>query len=284
MTWTLDVRHVTQYEYESDVVASYNEARVTPQSRLHQVTLGARIDIDPPVRPTHYWDYWGTLVHVFDVHAPHRRLTITASSIVHTPSVPGMRPPADLSWGDLDTADVGDRFCEFLGLSGVASAGDDAIRRAATALRADAASPADAIDLASTWVRSQLVYEKGSTSVSTSAVEAWAAGRGVCQDFVHLVLAVVRAMGVPARYVSGYFHPDPDSPIGTTVTGESHAWAEAWIGDWVPFDPTNNVPVGERHVVVARGREYRDVTPVKGIYSGAPAATPSVLVELTRRA
>ena len=284
MTWTLDVRHVTHYEYESDVVASYNEARVTPQSRLHQVTLGARIDIDPPVRPSHYWDYWGTLVHVFDVHVSHRALTITASSIVHTPSVPALHPPSELTWADLDTDDVRDRFCEFLSLSGVASAGDGSIDAAAAAIRADAPSPADVIELASTWVRSQLVYEKGSTSVSTSALEAWAAGRGVCQDFVHLTLALVRAAGIPARYVSGYFHPDPASPIGAAVSGESHAWAEAWIGDWVPFDPTNNVPVGERHVVVARGREYRDVTPLKGIYSGAPPASPSVRVELTRRA
>ncbi len=127
-----------------------------------------------------------------------------------------------------------------------------------------------------------LSYEKGTTSVSTPAIEAWHAGRGVCQDFVHLSIALLRAMGIPARYVSGYLHPRDDAPIGETIAGESHAWAEAWIGEWFAFDPTNTSMVGERHVLVARGREYGDVTPLKGVYSGAPSSTPTVTVELTR--
>jgi transglutaminase-like putative cysteine protease len=91
-------------------------------------------------------------------------------------------------------------------------------------------------------------------------------------------------MGIPARYVSGYFHSEPEAGVGVTVVGESHAWAEAFVGEWRPFDPTNTVPVGERHVVVAAGRDYHDVVPVKGVYSGAPSTVPTVLVELTRRA
>jgi transglutaminase-like putative cysteine protease len=120
--------------------------------------------------------------------------------------------------------------------------------------------------------------------VTTSALEAWRAGHGVCQDFVHLTLALLRSMEIPARYVSGYFYPGSHGTIGETVVGESHAWAEAWLGDWYPFDPTNGGPVGKRHVLVGRGREYGDVTPLKGIYSGAPSATPTVVAELTRRA
>jgi transglutaminase-like putative cysteine protease len=89
-------------------------------------------------------------------------------------------------------------------------------------------------------------------------------------------------MGIPARYVSGYFYPRASAEVGETVVGESHAWAEAWVGEWQPFDPTNALPVDSRHVIVARGRDYHDVTPLKGIYSGAPPSTPTVVVELTR--
>jgi transglutaminase-like putative cysteine protease len=91
-------------------------------------------------------------------------------------------------------------------------------------------------------------------------------------------------MGIPARYVSGYLHPDPDAEVGSSITGQSHAWAEAWLGEWGTFDPTNGAPVADRHILVGRGRDYHDVAPLKGIYTGAPAATPTVTVELTRQA
>jgi transglutaminase-like putative cysteine protease len=120
--------------------------------------------------------------------------------------------------------------------------------------------------------------------VGTSAVEAWHAGRGVCQDYAHISLAVLRAMGVPARYVPGYFYPKAEGTVGAKVIGESHAWVEAWTGDWAPYDPTNRVSVGERHVIVARGRDYSDVSPLRGIYSGPAGSSAEVTVELVRRA
>ena len=105
----------------------------------------------------------------------------------------------------------------------------------------------------------------------------------MCQDFVQLAIALLRTMGIPARYA-----PDTSTQaaaqIGDTVHGESHAWCEAWTGDWWPFDPTNAVAVAERHVLVARLADYRDVSPLKGIVSGAPSTTPVVSVELTRHA
>ncbi len=121
--------------------------------------------------------------------------------------------------------------------------------------------------------------------MSTTAPEAWARGQGVCQDFAHVTLAVLRGMGVPARYVSGYVHPMLDAEIGETVKGESHAWVEAWLGAWEPIDATSDDPaVGERHVMVARGRDYGDVTPLKGVFTGAESPAPVVTVELARTA
>ena len=127
-----------------------------------------------------------------------------------------------------------------------------------------------------------LRYMRGVTSVHTSANEAYADGAGVCQDFAHLALALTKAVGLPSRYVSGYFHPDANAAIGEEITGESHAWVEVWTGTWWGYDPTNDCPVGERHVAVGRGRDYGDVPPVKGIYAGNAENTMRVVVRMTR--
>ena len=115
------------------------------------------------------------------------------------------------------------------------------------------------------------------------ALEALHHGAGVCQDFAHLTLALLRAAGIPARYVSGLPPPGKDARPGETVAGESHAWVEAWIGDWWAFDPTNGVAVGERHVVVGRGRDYADVPPLKGVHSTGTAEALDVEVRIPLR-
>ncbi|HEY3141990.1 MAG TPA: transglutaminase family protein [Acidimicrobiales bacterium] len=281
MSWRLRIRHTSAYSYVQDVVASYNEVRITPLTTVDQVTIDARIEVTPPARPVSYTDYWGTLVHAFDIHVPHRQLVVVGSSIVETPVSHGPTDHHAISWAELDADAVREEYFEYLAPTQVTAA-DDELDAIGTILREEASTPQETIELVSEWVRGALDYERGSTSVSTSATDAWKSGRGVCQDFVHLAIALLRNMGIPARYASGYFHPQADAPIGETVHGESHAWCEAWTGDWWPFDPTNAVAVGERHVLVARGRDYRDVPPLKGIFSGAPSTTPAVSVELTR--
>jgi transglutaminase-like putative cysteine protease len=124
----------------------------------------------------------------------------------------------------------------------------------------------------------------GATGVRTNAQEAWDQGQGVCQDLAHVTVALLRAAGLPARYVSGYLHADPSAQPGETAVGESHAWVEYWTGSWHACDPTTNAPVRERHVVVARGRDYADIPPLKGICHGAPASALTVTVEVTRLA
>jgi transglutaminase-like putative cysteine protease len=124
----------------------------------------------------------------------------------------------------------------------------------------------------------------GTTGVQTGAQEAFDQGQGVCQDIAHLAVSLLREAGLPARYVSGYLFPNPDAAPGDEVTGQSHAWVEYWTGEWVACDPTNDDSVGPRHVVVAAGRDYADVPPLKGIYQGAPSRTMAVTVTLTRLA
>jgi len=145
-------------------------------------------------------------------------------------------------------------------------------------------SPSGAAHAIADWVRSNVEYVPGSTGVRTSAQDAWSLRKGVCQDIAHLTLGMLRAVGIPARYVSGYLFPLAGGAVGDTVAGQSHAWVEWWSGDWVPFDPTNGVPIGVRHVTVAHGRDYADVTPLKGVYHGAPSTGLGVTVEITRLA
>jgi transglutaminase-like putative cysteine protease len=110
------------------------------------------------------------------------------------------------------------------------------------------------------------------------------AAKGVCQDFAHVTLGLLRAAGLPGRYVSGYLHPDPNAQVGVTVTGESHAWVEFWAGEWVAVDPTSLAEVGNRHVLLARGRDYADVRPLSGVYSGPGVELFRVTVDITRLA
>ena len=111
-------------------------------------------------------------------------------------------------------------------------------------------------------------YMRGVTGVHSTAAEAWGERKGVCQDIAHVALGALRSVGIPARYVSGYLHPDAGAAIGQTVIGESHAWVEWFAGEWRGYDPTNLAEVGELHVLVGRGRDYSDVSPLRGVYAG----------------
>jgi transglutaminase-like putative cysteine protease len=142
--------------------------------------------------------------------------------------------------------------------------------------------PRDIVDAAMSVVAARMQYVRGATLVSSTAQEAWDESKGVCQDLTHVTIALLRSAGIPSRYVSGYLHSDPDAAVGETILGESHAWVEYFQGEWRGVDPTNGGDVGLRHVTVAKGREYGDVPPLKGIYHGDPSSALGVVVEVTR--
>lgn len=275
MTWRIRVRHTSGYRYAQPVQASYNEARITPQSTPTQTTLESMVDITPSVPTYRYWDYWGTLVHAFEVNTPHQELTVVGASTVETGDT--AEPDESVTWEDLEGEQ--DRLSEYLTASTYVPLHEE-VTAWAHAFRetSPCASVASMLD----GVADRLDYVKGVTAVSTSAVEVFHHRAGVCQDFAHLSLGALRAIGIPARYVSGYLHPVADATIGQAVVGESHAWIEAWLGDWYAYDPTNSSRAGERHVIVARGRDYRDVSPLRGVYSGERAEKLAVSVQLTR--
>ncbi len=279
MSWRLEILHRTQYEYEDVVHTSYNEARISPLDATSQFTLEHRFEVEPAVTVFRYRDYWGTRVHAFDVHDPHRRLVVTGRSLVET-APPTGPPSADVEWDELRAAPVVDRLCEFLAPTPATEVAGE-VARLASELGASP-TPAATLDAVVDWLRTELVYERGTTDVTTTAAQVLAHRRGVCQDFAHLGIALLRGAGIPARYASGYQLPHDDAEVGVTHEGQGHAWIEAWIGDWYPVDPTSGSVVAERHVVVARGREYADVTPLKGVYHGGAAKGLEVTVELTR--
>jgi transglutaminase-like putative cysteine protease len=278
--WRMRVVHATGYAYQTPVTASYNEARLTPRSDSRQNVIVNRVETAPATRSYRYVDYWGTAVTAFDLHAPHTELQVTSSSVVETDKaeVRGGR----VGWDELRSNAVLDRYHEVLTPTRY-TASDKRTDRIARQIAKDK-DPYDAVLATVDWVRSQLQYVPGTTGVHTSGLDAWQEGQGVCQDFAHLSLILLRAMGIPARYVSGYLHPMNDATIGESVEGESHAWIQAWTGGWWSYDPTNDTEINEQYVSVGSGRSYADVTPLKGIYLGRGSSDLDVVVEMTRLA
>ena len=281
--WRVRIEHTTRITYAGPVLRSFNEARMTPLTLPTQTALDARVTTGPGVPVRTYTDYWGTRVSAFDLLEAHDRLLVRAVATVETEPTAGIPPAADQpSWAELRERASAGRLPEFLlptplttvtaGTSAVALAGLDDL-------------PPDEMAAAiSALVRKHVAYMPGATGARASAQEAWDKGQGVCQDMAQLTVALLRAAGLPARYVSGYLHPDVSAEPGRTAVGQSHAWAEYWAGSWVPLDPMTGAEVGERHVVVARGRDYADVPLLTGVYDGPPESDMEVTVEVTRLA
>ena len=281
MTWRLQVTHTTRYRYSAPVAQSYNEARLEPRSDRHQAVLASRVEVEPSTRVVRHVDYWGSVVHHFDVQVPHQSLTVVGRATVETGTE--LAQPGDATWRDLADPEIRDQFEELLVPTDTVD-WDDELAAVAAELVAAHPTPAAGAEAAAAWVHDRLEYLPGSTHVRSTVAHVLEAGSGVCQDFAHVSLALLRAMGIPAWYVSGYLHPDPDAAIDDVIVGESHAWVAAFTGTVWPLDPTSMKPVEERHIRVAAGRDYHDVAPFRGIYAGRADQELEVTVELVRKA
>ncbi|MET7567600.1 transglutaminase family protein [Streptomyces sp. NPDC005492] len=277
-TRRLRIRHTTSVSYAQAAVSSHNEVRMTPLTLPGQTTLDARVTVNPTTPTWSYWDYWGTQVTGFDLMDPHENLTITASSLVET------SPPEPLAaaptWQEVTEQTTNSRLLEFIAPTVRTTVPPRLVKKARKA--AVDLDPHETAVTVSALVADRVAYLPGVTGVNTSATEAWEQGAGVCQDIAHVTIALLRGLGLPTRYVSGYLHPERDAELHRPVAGQSHAWIEYWAGDWYAYDPTNRTRANESHVVVGRGRDYDDVTPHKGIYRGVAGGPPEVRVEFTR--
>jgi transglutaminase-like putative cysteine protease len=281
----LRIRHVAGFRYSADANASYNEARMLPADTQGQTVLSSRLDISPQAQQFVYTDAWGTRVTAFEVLIPHSELTLEARSLVEVDRADvdgGPHGSGCLGWDELARrAAATTRLVEHSRQS-ARTAPPPEVVEIAERLASQAADPHAAAQAICQTVREHVDYVQGVTGVEATAAEAWSHRRGVCQDIAHIALGALRAVGIPARYVSGYMHPDADAAVGETAVGESHAWVEWFSGRWWGFDPTNGVAVGNRHVLVGRGRDYDDVAPIRGVYSGTGTSEIVVSVEITR--
>jgi transglutaminase-like putative cysteine protease len=278
----LRIEHATGFSYPGDVSASYNEARMLPGTTDSQFVLSSAIDVEPSTSVNSYVDYFGTRVTAFDVIAPHSSLSITARSLVEVRPRPIEH--VGITWDGLAReAQRSIETVEQMAQTGRTRPHEEVvdIARSIASQHADPGRAAHEIAIA---VGDAVEYMSGVTGVRTTAHEAWEARKGVCQDMAHIAIGALRAVGIPARYVSGYLHPRPNAEIGVAVTGESHAWIEWFAGEWQGFDPTNNIEIGDRHVLVGRGRDYGDVPPLRGVYAGPFKSTLNVKVTITREA
>jgi len=269
----LEVQHETRFEYNEPVSESTTEVRMEPVSDSDQSCLSFHLDVRPATGLFRYQDGLRNRVHHFNLMPLHEEVRILAAGVVETH--PRQRDlfssratyPLSLEGADLDVRD----FLRFRGPVRPTPRLDQLI----DILRPQLGTPlGQLISQVSQYIRTHFEYARDVTLASSPIDDVLEQGKGVCQDFTHLMIALLRSFGVPARYVSGYIHrPDKES--------QSHAWCEVWLPDlgWFGIDPTNDRHVDERFVKVAFGRDFTDVPPNKGIYKGAAQETIFVRVE-----
>jgi transglutaminase-like putative cysteine protease len=274
----LTVHHETAYDYPRPVTDSVNEAWLRPLTDEHQSCLSFRLTTDPPSEPRPYTDYFGNTVYHFDIHEPHTRLTIVTDAVVLTEPEDIARALAnDRSPLQSPFVDGRDRWLDFLAATPLTHAGSS-VRGFAKQFEGKHETVSEFLNALRGRVHDALEFVSGCTTVTTSAEEALNLGTGVCQDYTHIFLAVCRLAGIPARYISGYLCTEagPDEPQA------SHAWPEALLPStgWVGLDVANDCVVDQRYARIAIGRDYSDVPPVRGAFSGPDAAGPDVRVSV----
>ncbi len=242
----LHIHHTTTYRYSDTVAHSTQYLRLSPRESARQRVLGWRLDL--PGRAVRSIDPFGNTLHVVTVDTPHSELLITVNGEV------------DISPGALSPAD-GIHPLVFL-RHGTLSAPDDALL--AFALEQDPAlPPPEGARQLMERLCARMRFLPGTTDACTTAASAFATGSGVCQDFTHIFTACARALGIPARYVSGYLFTDREEHVA------SHAWSELWTGDaWWGLDVTNGCEIDQRHLQLATGMDYLDACPVRGMRRG----------------
>lgn len=271
--------HTTGYRYGGGATDSFNEARMTPLTSRRQLVLSSRLEITPVAWTHSYRDYWGTSAVAFEVHERHAELKVVATSTVDIHEVD--RASQSIGWEGLADPNLRDRYVEYLTQTSYVRPHRDVVKLA-EAVRRTAATPSDAVGELVRRLRERVAYLPGVTQVHTLAGEVWESGAGVCQDLAHLALGGLRAIGIPARYVSGYVVQRREPEIGEPMVGESHAWIQFYDGEWLGYDPTNQGEPRGSHVEVGFGRDYSDVAPLKGIYTGSGGSEMYVSVEMTR--
>ncbi len=279
------VRHTTTFRYEPAVRESLMEVRLQPRSDGEQRCLSFTLDVDPSANIMQYRDFTGNTVHHFDIAGTHGQVKVTAQSVVEVQSVAAPRAAESGDWGDLDALIAGNDHWEMLLPSHFAHSSPELDQLAKELGCERCGSPLALLTQLNDAIYNLFDYVPNSTKVDSPIEEALRTRQGVCQDFAHIMIALVRRLNVPCRYVSGYmFHRhEEDQEKDRSLEGASHAWVEALVPrlGWIAFDPTNNLVGGDRHIRVALGRDYADVPPTRGVYKGEAQSELSVAVTVS---
>lgn len=286
------ITHKTEYSYNHPVNLCYNEARLTPRSYAYQHCSDSQLTVDPePAECRERQDFFGNTVHYFTIQQPHNQLTVTVTSHVDVSGRGMQRNFAEHSaWEEAHQQLHTDSDPEILEIrqyilsSPMIPAMPELHAYAEQSFTKGRLLLAAVEDL-STRLYNDFTYDSYFTTIATPLADVLKHRRGVCQDFAHLGIGCLRALGFAARYVSGYIETNPP-PDNEPLAGAdaSHAWFSVYLPQlgWVDFDPTNNQIPADRHITLAWGRDYTDVTPLKGVVFGSGTHELSVSVDCKR--
>lgn len=266
------IRYLSCYRYAAEVTDNLNALRVRPAATPRQRVPSFEVRVEPQARLHRHTDYFGTEVIEFGISEPHREMVIDVRARVCTEPPPD---PPETPWGGTLEAGYREAATEFLILT------DGTPNERLSGLIADVRreTPLATLMALIGLIPDRFEYRPGVTYVDSTVSDLLSGGAGVCQDFVHLGLGLLRRMGIAARYVSGYLFAAPPDGGTESIEVDTHAWiealmpiAEGGVPVWVAVDPTNRVSAGERHVKIGHGRDYQDVPPIKGVYCGGASA------------
>ena len=276
------IRHLTRFEYANSVCESVMETRMHPRTDANQRCLNFSLSVSPRCRLFAYRDHLGNNIHHFDIPSNHKTLVIIAESLVELQRLAPVSGALESSaWRELDEIVAHGDYSEMLLPSTFTKATPkllDLAERLHVHRRGD---PLTLLRELNANLYDFFEYAPQSTRVDSPIDEAISLRRGVCQDFAHTMIALVRQLGIPCRYVSGYLHHSQDATL-RSFAGASHAWVDAFLPHlgWVGFDPTNNVLAHESYIRTALGRDYADVPPTRGVYRGSTAGELHVAVQV----
>ncbi|GAB3426508.1 transglutaminase family protein [Niabella aquatica] len=265
---SFNIKHITRYSYSSPAVECTNQIMLYPIEDATQNVMSHKIAITKHPTVAIFTDYFGNKVGVFSIVEPHTELLITSEATVITNEVrpPENENPASVQWETLQTVCGLFPYIDFLQQEHLENS--EGVAAFITSLYDINKTPFENASSFSEYIFKNFEYTKGITNIETSVDEIWKLKAGVCQDFAHFLLLILRRINIPARYVSGYICPKNHEYRGE---GATHAWVEAYLPDygWLGLDPTNNCIAGDRHIRLAVGRSFSDCTPVKGTYKGS---------------
>jgi transglutaminase-like putative cysteine protease len=279
---TYFIRHVTSFFYQPAVGESVMEVRLQPRSDTRQRCLTSSLEVHPRANVTVYRDFYGNAVHHFDIPGKHQSIEVVAEATVD------MLPRLDVeslrqsTWEELDELVSHGDYWEML-LPSQYARPTEMLQRLRHELHLDRrGGPLALLKELNNSIYEAFEYAPNTTRVDSPIDDALQTRQGVCQDFAHVMIALVRQLRIPCRYVSGYLYHE-DRCNDRSPAGATHAWIEAYLGEagWVEFDPTNNLLGCDRHIRVAVGRDYADVPPTRGVHRGEAESELSVRVTVS---